>query len=181
MGCSMKDQKDVKPMINNPSGIPEGSPHNALAALGTNFSQFCEAEGSSCGIELQDTLTPTYSVSKSYRRAERSRKIKKRKINHRESLDRDENGDAILPDPPQDMGDMDARDAGDWHIQDDDIPGPSQQSPAHSPQEPEPNAAPLRSNHSGRVMADGIMAKEENHAGNELISFETDPDTMGLY
>ncbi|KAG2364675.1 hypothetical protein BDR07DRAFT_771179 [Suillus spraguei] len=34
MGGSMKDQKDVKPMINNPSGIPEGSPHNAPAAPG---------------------------------------------------------------------------------------------------------------------------------------------------
>lgn len=34
MGGPMKDQKDVKPMINNPSGIPEGSPHNAPAAPG---------------------------------------------------------------------------------------------------------------------------------------------------
>jgi hypothetical protein len=35
MGGPMKDQKDVKPIINNnPSGIPEGSPHNAPAAPG---------------------------------------------------------------------------------------------------------------------------------------------------
>ena len=33
MGGPMKDQKDIKPMINsNASGIPEGSPHNAPAA-----------------------------------------------------------------------------------------------------------------------------------------------------
>lgn len=30
---SMKDQKDVKPMINYRSGIPEGSPHDAPAVL----------------------------------------------------------------------------------------------------------------------------------------------------
>ncbi|KAG1787495.1 uncharacterized protein HD556DRAFT_1246775 [Suillus plorans] len=34
IGGPMKDQKDVKPMINNPSGMPEGSPHNAPAAPG---------------------------------------------------------------------------------------------------------------------------------------------------
>jgi hypothetical protein len=59
-------------------------------------------------------LTFTKQISKSYRRAERSRKIKKRKINHRESFSEDEDGDAILPDPPQDIGDMDV---GDWHAQ----------------------------------------------------------------
>ncbi|OJA10066.1 hypothetical protein AZE42_10560, partial [Rhizopogon vesiculosus] len=33
MGGPMKEQKDIKPIINNdPSGMPEGSPHNAPAA-----------------------------------------------------------------------------------------------------------------------------------------------------
>ncbi|KAG2072423.1 hypothetical protein BDR04DRAFT_1096680 [Suillus decipiens] len=34
MGGPMKDQKDVKPMINNPSATQEGLPQNAFAALG---------------------------------------------------------------------------------------------------------------------------------------------------
>jgi len=70
-------------------------------------------------LSAHETLCGTHrefskQISKSYRRTERSRKIKKRKINHRESSDGDEDGDAILPDPPQDMEDTDA---GDWHNQ----------------------------------------------------------------
>ncbi|KAG2364643.1 hypothetical protein BDR07DRAFT_1401021 [Suillus spraguei] len=34
IGGPMKDRKDVKPMINNPSTAQEGLPHNAFAALG---------------------------------------------------------------------------------------------------------------------------------------------------
>ncbi|KAG0691559.1 hypothetical protein DFH29DRAFT_884172 [Suillus ampliporus] len=124
--------------------------------------------------------------------------------------------------PPQDTGYVDG---GDWYdIQDDNVPGPSQRSPAHSPPPPkpskaplhsncsqrspahslpppEPSEAPLRSNRSGCIIrmprryadfvpgddipevarADEIMPEEVDQIGNELISFQTEPDAMGLY
>lgn len=70
-------------------------------------------------LSAHETLCETHQdfsrqVSKSYRHAERSRKSKRRKINNREFPLENEDGNDILPDPPQDMGDMGA---GDWHIQ----------------------------------------------------------------
>ncbi|KAG1747591.1 hypothetical protein EDB19DRAFT_1905344 [Suillus lakei] len=75
-------------------------------------------------------------VSKSHRRTEKSRRNKKRKRDHREEAD-----------PLEDVGDMDT---GNWDIQDADIAGGSEGSRPHSP--PIPEAPPLRSNHSGRVI-----------------------------
>ncbi|KAG0699200.1 hypothetical protein DFH29DRAFT_1002158 [Suillus ampliporus] len=155
-------------------------------------------------LSAHETLCETHhefskQISKSYRHSERNRKIKKRKINHRESFGGEEDGDAILPDLPQEMGDVDAED---WHIQaclDYDIPGPSQCSPAHSPPLPESSAAPRLSNRSGRVIrmpkryADFVPGEDvpevpppedvisEERDGNNLIPFQTEPDAMGLY
>ncbi|KAG1742196.1 hypothetical protein EDB19DRAFT_1907660 [Suillus lakei] len=116
-----------------------------------------------------------------------------RKINHQDHhnvLDEADEG----ADPLEGMEDMDA---GNWDIQDD-----SMARHSDSPPEPEPNAPLPHSNHSGRVIhmprqyadfipgdniarPDEIMPEEEIHtevhAGNELIPFETNPDTMGLY
>ncbi|KAG1756626.1 uncharacterized protein EDB91DRAFT_1241669 [Suillus paluster] len=87
-------------------------------------------------------------VSKSHRRAEKSRRNKKRKINQRDHRDVLDEADEEA-DPLEDVGDMDA---GNWDIQDADIPGGSEGSRPHSPPIPEPNAPPLRSNRSGRVI-----------------------------
>ncbi|KAG1904172.1 uncharacterized protein F5891DRAFT_1184354 [Suillus fuscotomentosus] len=131
----------------------------------------------------------TYTqISKSYRCSERNHKINKRKTNRRESFSGEE-------DAPQEIGDVHAKN---WHNQDNDIPGPLQRSP--SPPLPEPSAA-IHSNRSRRIIRmpkqyddfipgdevpdvpqpEDVMSEEGDHTSNVLISFETEPDTWGLY
>ncbi|KAG2119486.1 uncharacterized protein F5147DRAFT_647440 [Suillus discolor] len=156
-------------------------------------------------LSAHETLCDTHhefskQVSKSYHRVEKSRKNKRRRINHRDHQDVLDEADegAGIPDPLEDMGDMET---DNWGVQDDNIPGPLQRSPAYSPPLPESSAAPQHSNRSGRVIRmpkryddfvpsedvpdepqpKDVMSEEGDHTGNELISFETEPDTMGLY
>jgi hypothetical protein len=83
--------------------------------------------------------------------------------------------------------------------QDNNISGPEQQSPVHSPPLAESSAAPQLSNHSGhaihlpRQYADFILGDDipeipppedvvsEEREGDNLIPFQTEPNAMGLY
>ncbi|KAG2057560.1 hypothetical protein BDR06DRAFT_184534 [Suillus hirtellus] len=64
IGGPMKDQKDVKPMINNPSGMPEGSPHNAPAAPGQGGSS-SNPTGSAHGTAPPTPNTINSSITQS--------------------------------------------------------------------------------------------------------------------